>query len=196
MIDRLSEKTRIDLREAQKSVQLASRGVGDVTTTNLEAYQHYFLGEQWVNQLDFEQAKKEYRKAIALDSTFALAWYRLAYATNWTFGGTALTTVPLQKAVALSDRLPEKEKYLLRALHARVEGGQAAPVPILKEMEKIYPNEKEVLYEIGDYAFHANQFSTAISHLDRSSPSLSGWEPARPGCGDRPETWLDLHHRL
>ena len=50
MIDRLSEKTRIDLREEQKSVQLASRGVADVTTTNLEAYQHYFLGEQLVSQ--------------------------------------------------------------------------------------------------------------------------------------------------
>ena len=74
---------------------------------------------------------------------------------------------PLQKALALSDRLPEKEKYLLRALNAGVEGGFAARVASLKEMEKIYPNEKEMLYEIGDYAFHANQFSTAIQHLKK-----------------------------
>jgi len=167
MIDRLSEKTRIDLKEQPQAVQLASRGVADVTTTNLEAYQHYFLGEQLVNQLRFEEAKEEYRKAITLDSTFALAWYRLAYAINWQVGSTALSREPLQKALAFSDRLPEKEHYLLRALHARVEGGQAATIPILKEMEKIYPNEKEVLYEIGDYAVHAEQYSTAFQYLKK-----------------------------
>ncbi|MFQ5652863.1 MAG: protein kinase, partial [bacterium] len=167
MIDRLSEKTRIDLREEQKLVQFSSRGVGDVTTTNLEAYQHYFLGEQLMNKLRHKEAQEEYRKALALDSTFALAWYRLAYAINWQVGSTSLTMKPLQKALALSHRLPEKEKYLLRALAARVEGGQAATLPVLKEMEKIYPNEKEMLYEIGDYAFHANQHSTAIHFLNK-----------------------------
>jgi eukaryotic-like serine/threonine-protein kinase len=69
LLDQLSEKTRIDLKEDKSALQLASRSVADVTTTNLEAYQHYFLGEQLMNQIKPKEAQDEYRQAIALDST-------------------------------------------------------------------------------------------------------------------------------
>jgi tetratricopeptide (TPR) repeat protein len=167
MIDRLSEKTRIDLKEQENLVQLASRGVADVTTTNLEAYQHFFLGEQLMSQIKNVEAKEEYRKAVALDSTFGLAWYRLAYATSFSVGSEALARVPLLKAFDLIDRIPEKEKYILRALKATVEGGYAAAIVILKEMENIYPNEKEMLYNIGDWAYHAEQYGTAAEYLNK-----------------------------
>ncbi|MFQ5652060.1 MAG: protein kinase, partial [bacterium] len=56
MLDQLAGKTRIDLKEQEHIVQLTRRGVGEVTTTNLEAYQHYFQGEQLINQLNFQEA--------------------------------------------------------------------------------------------------------------------------------------------
>jgi len=167
MIDRLSEKTRLDLKEQENVVRLASRGVAEVTTTNLEAYHHFFLGEQLMNQVKFQQAQEEYRQAIALDSTFGLAYYRLAYAINWLMGSEVLAKEPLQKALALIDRIPEKEKYHVRALHARIEKGYAASIPILKEMEQLYPTEKEMLYLIGDWAYHARQYSMAAEYFKK-----------------------------
>jgi len=167
MIDRLSEKTRIDMKEQQETIQLASRGVADVTTTNLEAYHHYFLGEQLMSQIKNEKAEEEYRKAIALDSTFGLAYYRLAYAVTWDFGNELAAKEYIQKALALIDGIPEKESYLVQALNARIEKGHAAAIPILKRMERLYANEKEMLYNIGDLAFHADQFSTATEYLKK-----------------------------
>lgn len=167
MIDRLSEKTRIDLKEETRVVQMASQGIGSVTTTNLEAYHHFFLGEQLLDRLKFENAQDEYRQAIALDSTFGLAYYRLAYAISWWSDGELPAKEPLRKALTLIDRIPEKEQYQVRALNAKMSGGYAAAMPILKEMEQVYPHDKEMLFNIGDYANHTDQYLEAAAYLEK-----------------------------
>ncbi len=167
MVDRLSERTRIGLNERKAEIQLTSQRIADVTTPNLEAYQHYFEGEEYLNKLQFEEARDEFLKAIALDSTFALAHYRLAYTSWWTLESEQVQKVQLQKAVELIDQVPEKEQYLIRADMIRVEEGYEEGIKSLKEMEKIYPNDKEMLYNIGDWSFHAGDNRTAMKYLER-----------------------------
>ena len=79
MIDNLSEKTRRGLKEKADEIQSTRRNVADVTTQNLEAYQHYFKGEEYINKIKFEKAERELQKAISLDSTFGL---RMAFQTG------------------------------------------------------------------------------------------------------------------
>jgi pentatricopeptide repeat protein len=165
MMDRLSEKTRIGLREKAEEIRLTSRSVAEVTTPSLEAYQHYFEGEQLIHRLKFKEARREFRKAITIDSTFALAHYRLAYAFGWE--DESMAKEPLQKALELMDRIPEKERYYVRAEEARLERGFMAGVEVLREMEEIYPDDKEMLYNIGDWLYHDNQFKTAAEYLER-----------------------------
>ncbi len=165
MMDRLSEKTRIGLREKVDQVRLNSRSVAEVTTPSLEAYQHYFEGEQLINRLKFKEARTEFRRAIAIDPGFGLAYYRLAYALGWDDEVTARE--PLQKALQLIDRIPEKERYYVRAEEARLDRGFRAGVEVLREMEKIYPDDKEMIYNIGDWSFHDNDFRTAAEYLER-----------------------------
>jgi len=102
-----------------------------------------------------------------LDSTFGLAHYRLAYATNWLFGSRRFAKEHIRRALAFVDRIPEKERYLALALNARIEKGPAASLPILKKMERFYPDDKEMLYNIGDWAFHAFQYRTATEYLKK-----------------------------
>ena len=165
MMDRLSERTRIGLKEKAEEISLTSRSVAEVTTPNLEAYQHYFQGEQLVNRLKFREARDEFRKAVSLDSTFALAHYRLAYAYGWE--GESIAKETLQKAIDLIDRIPDKEKYYVRAEEARLDEGFEAGIEVLREMEAIYPNDKEMIYNIGDWSFHENHFHTAIDYLEK-----------------------------
>ncbi len=167
MIDELSEKTRIGLKEKIAEIQAASENVAKVTTSNLEAYHHYFLGEQLVDKLKFEEAKEEFKKAIDLDATFGVAYYRLAYAIGWSVGSERLAREPMRKALELIDRIPEKERYLVRALNAELEEGYAAGVAVLKEMERSYPNDKEMTYNIGDWSFHAGDYTTAVEYLNK-----------------------------
>jgi serine/threonine protein kinase len=66
------------LKEKEAEIQAASKKIAEVTTINLEAYQHYFKGEELINKVKFKEAEEELEKAIALDTTFAVAYYRLA----------------------------------------------------------------------------------------------------------------------
>ncbi|MFQ5798813.1 MAG: tetratricopeptide repeat protein, partial [Bacteroidota bacterium] len=167
MIDKLSEKTRIGLKEKAEEIASASEKVANVTTTNLEAYQHYFLGEQLMDRAKFTEAQVEYRKAIELDPTFGLAYYRLTYAISWYAGSSQKAKASMQKALELIDRIPEKERYMVRALNAELGGRYTAGISVLREMEQIYPDDKEMIYNIGDWSYHANRYATAAEYLEK-----------------------------
>ncbi|MBI3005486.1 MAG: protein kinase, partial [Ignavibacteriales bacterium] len=167
LLDKLSQKTREGFKENRSEIQSASKNVAEITTANMQAYQHFFQGEQLMNRVKYREAQEEYKKAVALDSTFALAHYRLSYATSWETGGTERAKAPLQKAMAHIERIPEKERFLLRAQEAEIYRGFGAGVIVLREMENLYPNEKEMLYNIGDWSFHAGDFAVSAEYLDK-----------------------------
>ncbi len=167
MIDALSEKTRRNLKEWRAEIFLGHQNIAEVTTTNFEAYQHYFRGEQFIAQLRIKEAQTEFTKALAKDSLFALAHYRLAYAIEYLHQNEHLAKVHIQKALDLVDRIPQKERFLVRALDMKIEIMYKAAIAILKDMEKIYPNDIEMLYSIGDNAVHAGIDSLAIPYLEK-----------------------------
>jgi serine/threonine protein kinase/Tfp pilus assembly protein PilF len=167
LIDNLAERVRRELKEQEEEIQVASRPVAEVTTPNLEAYQHYFKGEELINKLKFDEAQEEFSKAIAADSTFGLAYYRLAYAISWFMGSEQLQKETLQKALALMDRIPEKERYLVRAYEAQLRKGYGEGIAVLKEMQKVYPNDKEMLFNIGDWSAHSSQNDIAIQYFKK-----------------------------
>ena len=165
MIDKLARATRGELKEKVASIQTASRGVAEMTTVSMEAYQHYFRGEELIHAQEFEQAIEEYQKAVDMDSTFALAWYRLAYAIGWSDEG--LASEPLAMAVKLIDRIPEKEQYLVRAEVARIDSGFAQGVVVLRKMQEHYPDDKEMIFQIGDWLFHSGETDSSMVYLKR-----------------------------
>jgi serine/threonine protein kinase/tetratricopeptide (TPR) repeat protein len=167
LLDKLSQKTREGFREKRAEIQSASKNVAEITTSNMQAYQHFFQGEQLMNSVKYMEAQEEYKKAVALDSTFGLAYYRLAYATSWQTGEEERAKASLQKSMAHIDRIPEKERYLVRALEAEIYQGNAAGISVLREMEKVYANEKEMLYIIGDLSYHNGDLKAAAEYLEK-----------------------------
>jgi serine/threonine protein kinase/tetratricopeptide (TPR) repeat protein len=165
MIDKLAEKTRSGLKEKAEQIHAASQNVADVTTTNLEAYQHYFKGEELISKLQFRKAEGEFRKAIAIDTSFVLAYYRLAYAIEWWSSERAKE--PIRKAMQHIQKVPEKEQYHIRALNAIAAGNIEEGLNTYKKLLEIYPDEKEALYQVGDYSYHRGDFNTAIKSLEK-----------------------------
>jgi tetratricopeptide (TPR) repeat protein/tRNA A-37 threonylcarbamoyl transferase component Bud32 len=167
MIDEIAKNLRIDLREETEAVEENTEDVAKLTTVSLEAYQHYFEGEQLLNGLDFKGAAKEFVEALAIDSTFALADYRLAYTQWWSRHELEAAESHVKRAMASIDRIPEKERYLVRALNASLEDGFQAGMPYLRDMQKLYPDDKEMLFGIGDIAFHLDNYDTAQVYFER-----------------------------
>ena len=164
MVDAIARDIRIDLREASESVA-STAPVADVTTPNLAAYQAYFEGEELLSRLQFAAAGKAFERAIASDSTFALAYYRLAYTEWWSRQNAVQAKRHIDYAIANLDRIPMKERYLVRALNVALDDGFEAQLPVLTEMRKLYPYDKEMLFGLGDAEFHSNKYDSAAVHF-------------------------------
>src|SRR6185436_18769439 len=113
LIDSLSDQLRLSLKESGGEVRAARKEIGKATTTNLEAYQHYFLGDQFIAQMKFPEAIAELKKAVEIDPAFSPAWARLAYACYYPPHGPDVTDDVRQylaNARRFGDGAPEKER--------------------------------------------------------------------------------------
>jgi serine/threonine protein kinase len=167
MIDQLAENTRKGLEESTEEIRLTATPVAEITTSNHKAYQHYFNGQEYIDKMMFKAAANEFEKAIELDSTFGLAYYRLAYAHTFNIHYPQAKE-EIDKAYKYIDQIPDKEKYLVRFVKTVVDSGwREAALNILREMEKIYPDDKELLYNIGDISHHIGDNAEAKKYLEK-----------------------------
>ena len=177
MIDRLAESTREGLEESKKDISKTMVPVEEITTSNLEAYKHYFLGDEFLNRLEINKAQNEFRQAIRLDSTFGLAYYGLAFSWDWEYNAPAAKWY-IRKAMNYIDKIPEKEKYLIRAYYDYIYHGPKAGLMILRKMEKTYPDQKQMLYYIGSWSSQLRKYAESEIYLNRAISIDPKFEPA------------------
>jgi len=103
--------------EAALSPEEKSR-VYDLPTSNLDAYNHYLRGRQWLaarGRQDLEKALVEFARATEIDPEFALAWVGVADSDHLLFeigvgdrfGHRESHKHAVEKALALNDQLGE-----------------------------------------------------------------------------------------
>jgi tetratricopeptide (TPR) repeat protein len=163
--------------------------IASLTTTSPAALREYLRGEDALRQLRFAEAVDSYRRALALDSTFALAWARLADATGWNESGEAAGTRReyTERAVAYSEPLPPRDRSFVRALHLSVVGALAA-FDSLESYVARYPDDPMGWYHLGDARFHA-----AFLGLDDPDQIL---QPFLEATRLDPALALGLYHAL
>ena len=166
LIDDVSEKLRLGLDEAEQDVRTARTEVRNAATSNLEAYQHFFVGEQYLNELKFQRAHEEFQRAVKLDPQFAMGWYRVADSLWWMTRTHEARSV-IARAVALSDRVPRREQLNIRGLEAALHGRFARCTELRREALALAPDDKETLYNLGDCLYHGGQSDEAIGHFRR-----------------------------
>lgn len=167
ILDALAVRVRADLRERAGDIRAASLPIAQIATPNLDAYRHLYQAERHIDRLQMAQARAELEQAVSLDSTFGLAHSRLAY-VDWWNSDFEREKRHIRRALALIDRVPEKERYLLRAQDALAESrGLEVARSILRDMERYYPDDKEMLYQIGDLSSHLSEFEMASRYLER-----------------------------
>ena len=177
------------LRELWRSrAPLPTVRVAAITTSSPSALREYLRGEEHLRAMRFDSAVVAYRRALEGDSTFPLAWIRLADAVSW--ADAAGEDVPTRReytarAVALSDRLPERERAFARAHQMALLGSYQA-FDSLDAYVRRNPDDPMGWYHLGDARFHAG-FLGRFSDEEIIGPFL---ESARldPALG------LGLHH--
>ncbi len=173
IIDRLSGRTREALSEREADIQASAVKVAEAVTPNLEAYQHYFVGLECSERPSLHRERtdaclEEFRKAVVLDPEFALAWFQLAF-VGWDELAPAAEdrNAAISQALRYPDRLPPKERTLMRAWAAHLEGNEDEAFALFRQVTREFPEDKQALYLAADLAWHRDDQAGAIPYLAR-----------------------------
>ena len=111
-VDKLSKQLRAKIGESLRAVR-TSKPLEQVTTGSLEALAKYSQAERAINvDGDYIRGLVLLQEAIALDTSFAMAYRKLGVVLINTNGPPEQRAAALEKAFAHSDRLPDAERYL------------------------------------------------------------------------------------
>ncbi len=135
-IDSLALLVRNDLKIIPGEFAV-TKSVAEVTTDSPEAYRAYVEGISLAHKLYMKDAISAFRKAIELDTSFAMAYYNLAIALDDPVESVAY----LRKAVVLADNTTERERLLILALNYSYQGKIKEASEIYRQVIEKYPHE-------------------------------------------------------
>jgi serine/threonine protein kinase/Tfp pilus assembly protein PilF len=168
-------KTELNLLPDQIATDIDSR-VGHITTSSVEAYQHYLQGIKYHNGRQFYQAIKSFEKAIALDPGFAIA-HRKMYTAYFNLGFDMMARQYLEKAFYLRDRVSLRERlHIEETFYRQSERTYAKALETLKQLLMLYPDDLLAHYNIGHLHESLEEWDKAIKTL-RSCIEAGGVGP-------------------
>lgn len=166
-LDRLLSRVRRATGEPVDSVRAYSVPLPRVTTASLDALRAYAAGQAAWSARRYDEAKTHFGRAVALDSTFALAWLGLAdlYYQLWNdrlAGDTALS-----QALRFADRLTERERLLLEKSSMGYRGLVDEQLQIAEQLARRFP-ERDTWHGVGTFLMRFRRCPEAITALERS----------------------------
>ncbi len=134
VVDKLSAAVRTDLATSAEARQEEDRPVANVTSSSEEAYKEYLAGFDAFERFYRVEAREHFLKAIALDSTMAMAYY---YLSNSAAGDRQLEW--LERALRHSTNASWDEQHLIRSSVAQHRGDYATAI---RELQNVLARDK------------------------------------------------------
>ena len=166
-LDRLLAMVRRDLGESRLWLRDSTPPLPRVTTSSLDALRAFFDGRDAYARQDFSGARDHFERAIAIDPEFALAHAFLSD-VHW-FGRSdrGAAKAALDRALALTDRLTERERLRVRGQMADRFGDPADANASYQMLADRYP-DRSTWFTLGNYLLRQRRCSEAIVALRRS----------------------------
>ncbi|HET8733325.1 MAG TPA: tetratricopeptide repeat protein, partial [Anaeromyxobacteraceae bacterium] len=172
LVDRLGAATRKKLGVAGGAAGAPPPRVASITTTSPRAWDLLSQAYQAIDKGEYGRLKSLVDEALNEDPEFALAHVMAAELAVDRDKGTpeqeAEARTHLDAAERLADRLPEKERQVLRALRAEVDGDWNEARRVRVELAEAYPLDKVALYQAGDILIRTGHPDLAIGYLERA----------------------------
>jgi eukaryotic-like serine/threonine-protein kinase len=152
------------LGEDLASIKKLDTPFGQATTTSLEAFRAYALGDRaHVSAHDIPEAEGHYLRALELDPNFAMAYARLGvvYINS---NQVAKADKYFEKAFTLSKHVSERERlYITGHYYQNVTGNMPKVIETLQEVIQTYPSQ------IDNY-ININAAYSALGQFDKALP--------------------------
>lgn len=162
LVDKLAVEIREDLSLPAAARDEADRPVSDVTTHSADAYRSYIEGEDYSSRHYAADAERSFRRAIEIDSTFAMAHYALSF-----WGPEDESEQHIANALKYIDRVTQREKHYILARDAYLSGDYARVVSELKQVLERHPDDKRALLWTGISFRYLGQPERAIQCANR-----------------------------
>lgn len=128
-------------------VSLPVQSVTELTTTHPRAYQYYVAGTLAGERRDLDEAIDLLENAVALDSTFALAYFELAkkHRSQLVYGPARENT---KSAWRWRSRLSIQDRMRLEAWRDQLNYRVVDAIGVYRELYTRWPDDKEILKEL------------------------------------------------
>ena len=124
-----------------------------MTTESLPALKSYLRAENELRRGEFTKALGSYQETVELDPEFALAWYRLSVAAEWSTRNE-LVQPAVAKALEFGDRLSAHDRDLLEARLANRSGDPERAEQIYRSILGRYPDDVEAWVQMSEILSH------------------------------------------
>jgi tetratricopeptide (TPR) repeat protein len=139
----------------QEASELPPVDLASVTTASIPALTAWLEAEALHRRGDLLAAVPAYERAVAADSTFALAFLGLSQAYGWLEGaGTERLLESRERAMRWVDRLPAREAALVRAMHAWPQYELREAEELLQRLVRTYPDYAVAWFGLGELYYH------------------------------------------
>ena len=128
--------------------------LGATGTTSVDAYQEYLLGSSALNRFELTQAVSHLRKALSIDSTFAMAHYKLSVAFHWDSSDVVAERAQATAAARLGGTLPARERALIAGRVASSTGDDPRACATLRALVARDSMDVDALYGMGECEYH------------------------------------------
>jgi tetratricopeptide (TPR) repeat protein len=167
-IDRLSQKLREKAGESLRDIR-AGEPLEAVTTSSLEALRLFAQASEALERGDRVRGVDLLEEAVAIDSTFAMAWRRLAAVYSNIGGDQEAVLAAASAAYRHRDRLTERERYLAEAYyHDQVTLDENAEADAYRRVLEIQPDDRAALNNLALQYFADNDLERARDLLVRA----------------------------
>jgi tetratricopeptide (TPR) repeat protein len=152
------------------------------TTSSADALRAYRQGILQYNRFNYSDAKTLFEQAIRADSSFAIAWTRLAI-VEMAVNDEQLARQNSARAVLSAGGATERERLFIRMWDERLRFNAKAASATADSLAARYPDEKEVYLFRGNLDEQAKNYDAAIRSYQRAIQADTGYALAVMSLG-------------
>jgi len=166
MVDELTRRVKANFKLSEEEIASdIDKEVGKITTSSPEAYKNYLKGSNYANRGDHQKSIQFYNKAISIDPEFASA-YRSLSVVYYNLGFRAERKKFLQKAMELSDRISERERYRIQGdFYSYSEKTYDKAIDAFNKLLLLYPEAWAARNNLGTKYNSLEQWDKAIEQF-------------------------------
>jgi tetratricopeptide (TPR) repeat protein len=177
-VDELSEKVARGVGLSRRRIEKTQRPVAEVTTASMEAYNYYLRGVEEYDKFYYDDARRFLERAVAIDSTFAMAYVYLASTYGYLMNRVSRDEM-YGRAMRYAEHTTERERLYIESRYAiAVENDDEKKRRTLQELVRKYPKEKQAYYGLGLGAWEDNRYTEAIEYLQKTLLLDPNYTPA------------------